>query len=61
MSMNKIIYHLLSTGLTQEDTSRHDRTIVDWYVKNRNEQSMYCFKCKQIKSFRKQDNSTERL
>ena len=33
MSINKTLYSLRGTGLSQEDPSRHDCRIVDWDVK----------------------------
>ena len=38
MSLSRTLYPLLSTGLTKEDPSRHNRKIVDWDVKNQHEQ-----------------------
>ena len=34
VSLSKTLYPLLSTGSTQEDPSQHNRTNVDWDVKN---------------------------
>ena len=39
VSLSKTLYLLLSTGSTQEDPSRHDCKIVDWEIKNQNEQT----------------------
>ena len=40
VSLSKTLYSLLCTGSTQEDPPRHDRTTVDWDVKNQDKQIM---------------------
>ena len=36
MFLSRILYPLLSTGLTKKDPARRDHKIVDWDVKNQN-------------------------
>ena len=39
VSLSKTLYTLLSTGSNQEDPSRPDWKIVDWYIKNQNKET----------------------
>ena len=41
VSLSKTFYHLLRTGSTQENPSRHNWKIVDWDVKNQIKQIKY--------------------
>ena len=41
VSLSKRLFPLLSTGSTQEELSRHDWKIVDWDVKNQNNQTKH--------------------